>query len=147
MNLDGKLGRCLFFIGCIFLIGCRGAAAQDRACIKNTCYEIEVVAKDEELRRGLQFRTSMPQNHGMLFVFQSPYVYSFWMKDTKIPLDMIWLDSSRRVIHIESSVPPCSKDPCPTYAPADPALYVLEFNAGEAKRIDLKKGDQFSFRL
>ena len=141
--------RELIFIPVLIfsLFGCRPLAAEDRACVKNVCYEIEVVSKSEELQRGLQFRESMPKNHGMLFVFQGMYPYPFWMKDTKIPLDMIWMDDSRRVVYIASAVPPCLKDPCPTYTPTEPALYVLELNAGEAKRIGLEKENQVIFDL
>ena len=69
------------------------------------------------------------------------------MKDTMIPLDIIWMDHSRRVVHIEKDVPPCVSDPCPRYVPKKEALYVLELNAGESERLGLQKGEFFEFRL
>ena len=69
------------------------------------------------------------------------------MKDTLIPLDMIWMDSERRIVHIEHNVPPCAADPCPRYPPSGPALYVLEINAGFAAKLGLKVGDTMEFRL
>ncbi len=92
--------------------------------------------------RGLQFRTSLAQDAGMLFIFDQPLRYSFWMKDTLIALDMIWLDQEMRVVHVESNVPPCTEDPCASYSPSEPALYVLELNAGTASLINLKPGDR-----
>lgn len=83
----------------------------------------------------------------MLFILPERQRHSFWMKDTKIPLDIIWLDFVRRVVHVEDHVPPCQEDPCPTYTPDSSALYVLEVNAGHAKRMGLQKGDRLDFHL
>ncbi len=77
----------------------------------------------------------------MLFVFPRPERYSFWMKNTLIPLDIIWLNSDRSVVHLETNVPACVHDPCPNYAPVQPALYVLEVNAGSAQQFGIKKND------
>ena len=69
----------------------------------------------------------------------------FWMKDTHIALDMIWMDQSRRIIHIEQSVPPCIANPCVAYGPEGKALYVLEINAGLSKKFGLRLGDEAFF--
>lgn len=128
--------------------GCHGAAAlKNRICFKNHCFDVEVVDKEETRNRGLQFRESMPANHGMLFIFPDSGVRSFWMKDTKIPLDMIWIDYSHHIVYIESNVPPCQADPCPVYTPSGPAMYVLELNAGTVRKIGLQPGDTFEFQL
>ncbi|MBI5149637.1 MAG: DUF192 domain-containing protein [Candidatus Omnitrophica bacterium] len=103
--------------------------------------------KEEELHRGLQFRRSLDPGSGMLFVFQKSEPYTFWMKDTLIPLDMIWIDSGRRIVHVEHNVPPCVADPCPRYPPGHEALYVLEINAGYAVRLGLQLGETAEFRL
>ena len=108
---------------------------------------MEVVRKEPERLRGLQFRKSLCDHCGMLFVFPHSQIYSFWMKDTLIPLDMIWMDYARRVVYIEKNVPPCRADPCPAYTPTEKAVYVLEINAGSADRWGLRVGDTAAFRL
>lgn len=77
----------------------------------------------------------------MLFVFEKEALYPFWMKNTLIPLDMIWMDAKGKVVDIKTASP-CTTDPCPTTAPNGPALYVLEINADMSKFIKLKVGDQ-----
>ncbi len=121
--------------------------AADQVCFGDKCIHVEVVQKAEDLRRGLQFRESLDPNSGMLFIFSQSRRHSFWMKDTLIPLDIIWMDYARRVVHIERSVPPCPGEPCPTYAPLYDALYVLEINAGQAQALGLRIGDQAEFEL
>lgn len=83
----------------------------------------------------------------MLFVFSSATKHSFWMKDTLIPLDMIWMDYAHRVVDMRTQVPPCTSDPCPVYTPSANALYVLEINSGLSDTIGLKIGDEVDFRL
>ena len=128
----------------IALIGCQKLSA-NQVCFNKQCINVEVVYKPEDVNRGLQFRESLDQNAGMLFVFSESERHSFWMKDTLIPLDMIWLDYARRIVHIVFNVPPCKMDPCPTYTPLKNATYVLELNAGRAADLKLKEGDAAEF--
>jgi uncharacterized protein len=107
---------------------------------------VEVVADPESRARGLMYRPSLAEDRGMLFLFPEPDVHSFWMKDTLIPLDMIWLDSERRVIAIQRDVPPCQTDPCPSYGPSAVALYVLELAAGQAAAQGIEPGDVLELR-
>jgi len=94
------------------------------------------------VERGLMFRESLPPNEGMLFVFEQTGVYPFWMKNTLIPLDIIWLDEDWRIVSIAAAVPPCRADPCPTYPPAGPARYVVEVNAGFTRTHGIVRGDR-----
>ena len=94
---------------------------------------------------GLMDRTSMPADHGMLFVFPSAEPRTFWMKDTLIPLDMLFFDEAHRLVTVHADVPPCKADPCPLYASNAPARYVLELNAGTAAKLGLRKGDVITF--
>ncbi|MFN2238670.1 MAG: DUF192 domain-containing protein [Thermoanaerobaculia bacterium] len=107
---------------------------------------VEVVADPESRARGLMYRPSLAEDRGMLFLFPEPDVHSFWMKDTLISLDIIWLDTERRVIAIERDVPPCKADPCPSYGPAAEALYVLELAAGQAAAYRIEPGDVLELR-
>ena len=107
----------------------------------------ELAVTDEERARGLMFREKILPDQGMLFVFDQEDTHSFWMKNTLIYLDMLWLDSQRRVIHIAANVPPCKEDPCPSYGPGVPARYVLELKGGGAAANGIKLQDQLQFVL
>jgi uncharacterized membrane protein (UPF0127 family) len=108
-------------------------------------FSVEIAATPAEQAHGLMDRTSMPADHGMLFVFPQAQPLTFWMKDTLIPLDMLFFDEAHRLVTVHADVPPCEADPCPTYASTAPARYVLELNAGTAAKLDLRKGDVITF--
>jgi hypothetical protein len=118
-------------------------AHTNQVCFNETCFGIELAATPESRARGLMFREHLGDDKGMLFVFDEPGVYNFWMKNTLIPLDIIWIDENRTVINISKNTPPCEADPCPSYGPVQKAKYVLEVNAGKADEIGLKIGDEF----
>ncbi len=107
----------------------------------------ELAVSPEERERGLMYREKIEPDQGMLFVFEEEDLYSFWMKNTLIPLDIIWLNSNLQIVHIEKNVPPCLRDPCPGYSPRSPALYVLELKAGQAEANNLKLYERISFVL
>jgi len=97
---------------------------------------------------GLMYRDQLGKNHGMLFFFSQPQAYSFWMKNTKIALDLIWLDDKKRVVHIERNVPICTRtdDSCPQYRPnSDDAIYVLEITGGTVEEYKIEKGSTLQF--
>jgi len=106
---------------------------------------IELAADDDTRARGLMYRDRVPAGTGMLFLFAQSGEYPFWMKNTLVPLDMIWLDEARRVVHVASSVPPCKADPCPSYPPNAQAKYVLELGAGEAAKHRVANGATLTF--
>lgn len=106
---------------------------------------VEVAIDDATRARGLMFRDRLEADRGMLFVFGSMEIHSFWMKNTLIPLDMVWIDDQRRIVEIKSGVPPCAADPCPSYVPSAHALYVLELADGVAATHGLKPGDALRF--
>jgi len=76
------------------------------------------------------FRTSLASDAGMLFVFELDEIHSFWMKNTLIPLDIIWLDADSRIIGFQENVPPCTTALCPLFSINRPSRMVLETNAG-----------------
>lgn len=106
---------------------------------------VEIAADDERRAQGLMYRDRLDPGHGMLFLFAYDNVLSFWMKNTRIPLDMIFLDSNRRIVGIVESAPPCKFDPCPSYGPNAIARYVLEVGGGQAAAHGLEKGDVLQF--
>jgi len=103
--------------------------------------QLEVAGTPEQQAIGLMSRTSLPDDRGMLFLFESPRRASFWMKNTLIPLDMIFLLNGK-VQAISSNVPPCKADPCPTYGPNALVDQVIELRAGRAAELGLKQGDR-----
>lgn len=106
---------------------------------------IEIANTDELRAQGLMYRDQLAPGDGMLFFFQSEGEYPFWMKNTRIPLDMLWIDSNHRVAHVKYEVPPCHADPCPSYPPHANARYVLEVFGGVAKQHGVKAGDVLRF--
>ena len=102
---------------------------------------VEIAETPGTRRTGLMHRRRLPPDAGMAFLFETPTVYSFWMKNTLIPLDIIWIDKQKRVAHVKTNVPPCKAEPCPSYPPNVPARYVLEVSGGVAAQHGLKAGD------
>jgi hypothetical protein len=107
----------------------------------------ELAVTPEERARGLMYRKKMGSDQGMLFIFSEEGFYSFWMKNMVIPLDFIWLDKERRIVHIEQNVPPCKQEPCPTYTSKVPAKFFLELKAGSVEKRNLKTLDRLDFVL
>lgn len=105
--------------------------------------KIDVIIADEqkEWTEGLQNVVSMSENSGMLFVFPEAKEVTFWMKDTRIPLDMIFIDENKVIQFIRKNVPPCSTEPCQTYAHSN-IKYVLEVNGGFADKNNIKTGEK-----
>jgi uncharacterized membrane protein (UPF0127 family) len=102
--------------------------------------ELEVAKTPEQQEIGLMFRTDLAKNRGMVFLFSPPRVTRFWMKNTLIPLDMIFLRGGV-IQSISALVPPCKHDPCPSYGPFVEIDQVIELASGRAKELGLKKGD------
>ncbi len=111
-----------------------------------TAIRLELAVTDEERAQGLMFRDSLAADHGMLFLFEADGRVPFWMKNTFIPLDMLWLSAAGEVVDLHSNVQPCRFDPCPNYAPAKPGRAVLEVNAGFASAHALRPGVLLRFR-
>ena len=108
--------------------------------------EAELATTEAEHQRGLMHRTELPADRGMLFFFPSPGLHGFWMSETLIPLDIIWLDANRRIVSTSADTPPCpSGVSCPLYSPSAPAQFVLELAAGEAARRNLQIGHQLDW--
>lgn len=111
--------------------------------------QAEIADTPKKRAEGLMFREHLAKDRGMLFTFEQAQPWTFWMKNTKIPLDIIWMNEKKQIIHIARDVPICTRtdDSCPQYRPNDPATYVLELGAGEAERLKLEKGSKLQFQV
>jgi hypothetical protein len=110
--------------------------------VKDTPFRVEIASTPEQHALGLMHRRFLKSDYGMLFIFADDEVRSFWMKNTLIPLDMIFINSDRQVVDLHHAVPPCPGDPCPSYTSAYPARFVLEIAGGTAKKLKLAPGDK-----
>jgi len=103
----------------------------------------ETAVDTRDMMRGLMFRASMPADHGMLFVHPVSGLYSYWMYQTYIPLDMIWMDENHKIVEVVESAPPCqtAASKCPRFGGHEAARFVLELNGGLIRKFGLKSGD------
>ena len=118
---------------------------------KDNVVKLEVASTEAEIERGLMWRTSLPEDHGMVFLFHPPKKEQFWMHNCFISLDMLFIKDGK-IVHIFEDVPPCKeKDPrqCPTYPEGEgiEVSEVVEVKGGWAKRHDVKVGDPVSFNV
>ena len=107
----------------------------------------EVEIDQIDMQKGMMFRDSLARGHGMLFIHDKPGLYPYWMYQVRIPLDMLWMESSRRIVEISADTPPCKTkaSQCPTYGGHQQAQFVLELGGGEAQRLGLHVGDTLDF--
>ena len=125
--------------------GC--AAGVNFVELKGQRFQVEIADEREEQAMGLMFRTELPDDTGMLFIFPSEAPRSFWMKNTRIPLDIMYFSSDLELISVAENARPCRADPCPGYPSEGPARYVLELNAGKASELGLVPGDVMVLHL
>jgi uncharacterized membrane protein (UPF0127 family) len=113
-----------------------------------TVIQAELADTAQKRAQGLMFREHLADDRGMLFIFGDAQPWTFWMKNTKIPLDIIWMDAKKTIIHIERNTPICTRqdDGCPQYHSEGGALYVLELGAGRAAALQLQPGVKLSFK-
>lgn len=89
---------------------------EPRVCGGDRCFMVELAKTPAEQQKGLMYRESMEERDGMLFIFDRSDIYNFRMKNTLIPLDMLWIDEQSKVVKILTAQP-CTADPCPNYTP------------------------------
>jgi uncharacterized protein len=116
--------------------------------IKGLIIHVDLAITSDQQEKGLSIKNNLSNNEGMLFPFSAPGDYSFWMKDMKFPLDIIWIDSNSKIVHIEKNLQPCVFILfCPTYSPPanSNTKYVLEVNANYTTKNNINVGDKVSF--
>jgi uncharacterized membrane protein (UPF0127 family) len=110
-------------------------------------FQTELMINDADRAKGLMFRDSLAADRALLFVFDQLDFHGIWMKNCRFPIDIVWLDEAKKVVHVETGVPPCKKDPCPSYSPMRRAAYVVEMNSGAARREKIGLGSALGFKV
>src|SRR6185503_1026424 len=133
-----------YLLGAAFaasLAACSARATGPSVELKGQRFDVEIADTEPARERGLMFRESMPADHGMLFLFDDNAVRTFWMKNCRMPLDILYFDEKYKLVSVQQRVPACRSEPCPVYPSDGAAKYVLELNAGVADKLDVKPGD------
>ncbi len=117
---------------------------QARMLASGELFNLEVALTQEDLLRGLMYRSHLPEKTGMLFPFVPAQKVNFWMKNTLVPLDMVFI-RNRLVVHVVHNVPPCVQDPCPSVNSLYPVDMVVELPAGTAHQFALDMGTPVTF--
>ena len=108
----------------------------------------DISASNEQRTKGLSVKDALAENEAMLFVFDNEAEHTFWMQNMKFPIDIIWINSNKTVVHIEHNLQPCGYGLlCPTYKPSQDSLYVLETVGGFAEKHDVVQGTRIQFEL
>lgn len=145
-----KIKLLLFVLATVVVLGCLIFLAfvkeSPEVCIKDRCFNVKIADDDAERASGLMFIEKLDDNAGMIFIFETSGNYSFWMKNTFIPLDIIWIDENKTIVYISKNNLPCNEI-CELIVPEKETMYVLEIKAGLAEKYGFKTGDAVWFHL
>jgi len=130
---------CLFFWGGWFVLKIQQDQVISTVTINQTTINVELAQTLKEKIQGLSGRDILDENQGMLFIYDVQDLYSFWMKDMKFPLDIIWIDKDYTIIDLHTNVLPGSFPQ--RFQPKNPAQYILEVNAGFCEKHNITVGD------
>lgn len=143
-DMKKMLLLCTILFWSLLMVWCGSkkwwSGGQPQVCIKSMCYNVDLATTEKEQQEWLQWVEELADDAGMLFVFENLGVHEFWMKDTLIPLDMIWLDADGKVLFVKEYAAPCNeedsaKNDCQRYGPPEwtQSKYVLEINANKTR--------------
>ena len=110
-------------------------------------FSVEIADTRQKQTLGLMYRDEMPADQGMLFIFPNEAPRSFWMKNCRIALDIMYFDKDLNMVSASLDAPPCRVSRCPAYPSKAPAMLVLELNAGKAKELGIGPGDRLTLDL
>jgi len=137
-----------FLLSVLMLTTCTTCASSGPSVeLGGQTFSVEIADTQQKQALGLMFRDSMAADHGMLFVFPAEAPRRFWMKNTRIALDIMYFDKNLQMVSISADTPPCKTRQCPSYPSFAPAKYVLELNAGKASELGVGPGDRMTVTL
>lgn len=125
----------------------KGDKKWGKVCYKNNCFDVELALTPMEQTAGLMFRKKLDLNRGMLFAYKDEQKHSFWMKNTFIPLDIIWINKDKEIVFIHKNSQPCKDDFCPSVSSPAKAKYIFEINGGVSEKIGLKEGEKLIIKM
>ena len=136
-------------MGCLVLLLSACQQNRHRVSINDQSFVVALANTDNTRAMGLMYVEQMANDEGMLFIFPDTQRRAFWMKNTLIPLDILYFDQNRKLVSISENTPPCKNTTtrCPNYPSAKPAKYVLEINAGLSQKHGFKVGDELIIQL
>lgn len=148
--------RALFLVSlCLCLAACDNAtttsvedySAQTVTLPDGTKVKAEVMINPKDMARGMMFRDTFPEGRGMLFIHGTPSNQPYWMYQVKIPLDIVWIDKSKRVVEMVENAPPCKTkaSECPNYGGNQTYSFVLELPGGYARKHGVREGEVIQF--
>lgn len=138
--------RSLLFL--LILTACTACASGGPSVeLGGKTFSVEIADTREKQALGLMFRDSMAADAGMIFLFPNEAPRSFWMKNCRIALDIMYFDKDLKMVSISANTPPCRIARCPSYPSSGPAMYVLELNAGVASELGVGPGDRLTLDL
>jgi uncharacterized membrane protein (UPF0127 family) len=129
----------------IFCTAC--VSAEPQVVFNGERFSVELATTPEEQALGLMFRDQMAEDHGMLFIFASARTRSFWMKNCRIALDILYFDENLKLVSVAENAKPCRTRQCPSYPSKAPAMYVLELISGKASELGASPGDELVLKL
>jgi uncharacterized membrane protein (UPF0127 family) len=132
-------------VALLFLTACSSNPPQlPQVTLANHTFDIEIAESPEARTRGLMYRDELPDDQGMLFIYDESNKRSFWMKNMRFSIDILYFNSEKKLTQIYHNVPPCSVDPCEHYPSSSYTQYILEIPAGTSEKIGAKVGDKLS---
>ena len=142
MHQKLQLFRPLVALLCVAAVGCFGGGAETDenedllpvTLPNGTKFLVEVADTDQLREQGLMHRDHLASDRGMLFVFEREQIWAFWMKNTLIPLDVVWLNAEGLIVDVAEGMQPCEATPCPLYHPDHVSSFALEIATGRASR-------------
>ena len=140
------IGLVLIVLFVLFLPKILHNSQNAQVCFRENCFYAELAMTDAQRTKGLMYIEHLDENKGMLFIFDEENIYPFWMKNTLIPLDMIWISKNNEVVFIEKNALPCQKNICYNIEPNRPAIYMLEINAGMVDKMGISLGDLINLK-
>jgi len=149
-----RFSLALIGVAILFAAGCSSPAVTDEIGLTQITFpngvriNAETMRDEMELVKGMMFRDSLPEGRGMLFIHPDEDIFHYWMYQTKMPLDIVWMDHDRRIVEMSLNTPPCkskSARDCTNYGGNFKSKYALEVNAGVASKNGLKVGETLDF--
>ncbi|MBI2671974.1 DUF192 domain-containing protein [Candidatus Woesearchaeota archaeon] len=139
-----KKSLVILFIILFLISGC--SQNQKKVCFEKNCFQVELAVTDEEKTAGLMYRPYLEKNNGMLFIYDDENIRSFWMKNTLIPLDLIWINKNNQVVFIKENAQPCNES-CDIITLDKKAKYVLEINSGKIKELGIRLNEEIKILI